>query len=280
MVFRVITRIALLLSSWLPASLSAQPFDSSWTIRGGSFDGRVVAIDPALARSAGRFWRLSSLHGQRRIVGWNPSRLPAPVAFRAGLNISLGDSIAFWRTLRQVEADMGMTLFQPAQVEAGADPNDVIVVDVRPMVSDDGVTLTTWSAHGSVYDARIFLRSRETLHNERVVTHEMMHALGFGHTRAWSSVMNPQAHTTTRLTAEDVAYAQHAIASRSFNEREDMWSRLALAMERGAVPTPSSAECDPFEPPVRFPAECTSYPCSVPSASCGAERNTGPWPER
>ena len=280
MVFRVITRIALLLSSWLPASLSAQPFDSSWTIRGGSFDGRVVAIDPALARSGGRFWRLSSLHGQRRIVGWNPSRLPAPVAFRAGLNISLGDSIAFWRTLRQVEADMGMTLFQPAQVEAGADPNDVIVVDVRPMVSDDGVTLTTWSAHGSVYDARIFLRSRETLHNERVVTHEMMHALGFGHTRAWSSVMNPQAHTTKRLTAQDVAYAQHAIASRSFNEREDMWSRLALAMERGAVPTPSSAECDPSEPPVRFPAECTSYPCSVPSASCGAERNTGPWPER
>jgi hypothetical protein len=280
MVFRVIACVALLLSSSLQADLSAQPFDSSWTIRGGSFDGRIVAIDPALASRLGRFWRLSSLHGQRRIVGWNPSRLPAPVAFRAGLNISSGDSIAFWRTLRQVEADMGMTLFQPAQLEAGADPDDVIVVDVRPMVSDDGVTLTTWSAHGSVYDARIFLRSRETLHNERVVTHEMMHALGFGHTRAWSSVMNPQAHTTRRLTAEDVAYAQHAIASRSFNEREDMWSRLALAMERGAVPTPSSAECDPFEPPVRFPAECTSYPCSVPSASCGAERNTGPWPER
>jgi hypothetical protein len=280
MLFRVIACSTLFFAASLPLSASAQAFDSSWTIRGGSFDGEVVAIDAAHAIRAGRFWRLSNLRGHRRIVGWNPSSLPVPVGFRAGLNIATADSAAFWSTLRQVEADMGMKLFQPAQLDPGADPDDVIVVDFRPMASDDGLTLITWSAHGSVYDARIFLRSRATLHNERVVTHEMMHALGFGHTRAWNSVMNPQAFATPRLTREDVAYAQHAIASRAFNETEDMWSRLSLAMERGAVATPSIDECHPFETPVRFPAGCTSYPCSVPSASCGAARNTGPWPER
>ena len=280
MLLRFITPAAVAFAALMPDGLGAQPFDSSWTIRGGTYDGEVVAIDAASATRAGRFWRLSTLHGQRRIVGWNPSHLPVSVAFRAGLNISSGDSSAFWSTLHQIEADMGMRLFEPVRLAPGDDPDDAIIVDLRPMVSDDGLTLITWSAHGSVYDARIFLRSPATLRNERVVAHEMMHALGFGHTRVWSSIMNPQPYATPRLTREDVAYAQHAIASRAFNEREDMWSRLALAMERGAVATPSPGDCNPYDAPVRFPAECTSFPCSRPSASCEAGRNTGPWPER
>ena len=270
---------ALILVAGIPASAIAQPVNSAWTIRGGPYDGATVPIDAARASRKGRFWRMSSVRGQQRIVGWNPSRLPIPVGFRGGVGVSAMDSAAFWSSLRQLEGDMGMRLFDPVTLERGEDPEDVIVVDIRPAMKEDGLTLVTWSTLGSVYDARIFFRSRETLRNTRVVTHEMMHALGFGHTSAWYSMMNPGPRFDSRLMPEDVAHAQFALASRSVNEREDMWSRLALAVEREPQGPSPSDQCDPFTPPVRSPAACTSFPCSAPSASCGEARSTAPWPE-
>ncbi len=94
------------------------------------------------------------------------------------------------------------------------------------------MTLVTWSATGGVCDARINFRSPATLHNQRVVVHELMHALGFGHTSAWSSIMNPSPWGPISLSREDVAYTQYAFESRASSEREDMWERLALADER------------------------------------------------
>lgn len=173
-----------------------------------------------------------------------------------------------------------MHLFEPVSLEGGSDPDDVIVVDLKPMVSNDGMTLVTWSTPGSLYDARVFLRSNTTLHDERVVTHEMMHALGFGHTLAWHSVMNPDLAFTGRLTREDIAYAQLAFASRAVSERTDMWERLALAVSREPKAPLDDGFCEIFSVPVRFPAACTSFPCSRPSASCTAARNTAPSPER
>jgi hypothetical protein len=263
----------------VPATVVAQvrPVDSVWTIRGGPYDGMNVSIDVSRASRKGKFWRLTSISGRPRIVGWNPSRLPIAVGFRGGLNVSESDSSAFWSALRAIEHDMGMRLFYPVALQPGDDPEDVVVVDIKPMVRDDGVTLVTWNAHGSVYDSRVFLRSRATMHNERVVIHEMMHALGFGHTSAWYSVMNPAARIDSRLSIEDVAHAQLAFASRVTSEREDMWARLALAATREFSLTYS--QCEEL-PPVRSPEECTSFLCSVPSTSCTAARSTGPWPER
>ena len=210
----------------------AQRVDSAWTIRGGSYDGITVPIDVAAASRKGRFWRLSSLRGEQRIVGWNPSRLPVAVAFRRGAGVTASDSTAFWNILRQLEADIGMHLFEPTTLMPGDDPDDVIVVDVKPMAADAGLTLVTWSTHGSIYDSRIYLGSRGLLHNERVVSHEMLHALGFGHTRAWHSLMNPAPSLGSRVTREDVAYIQAALASRSLSEREDRLSGLVLAALR------------------------------------------------
>ena len=261
-----------------PLSGNAQRVDSVWTIRGGSYDGVTVPIDAARATRKGKYWRLASMDGKPRIVGWNPSRLPAAVAFRGGLDVAPADSAAFWASLRRIEADMGMQLFQPVTLDSGDDPDDVIVVDIRPMARDDGLTLVTWSSHGSVYDARIQLRSSATLHNERVVIHEMMHALGFGHTTAWMSVMSPWPRMDGRLTPEDVAYAQLAFVSRAALEQEDMWSGLALAASRKINLV--YGQCDLFTPPVRSREACRSVPCSAPSASCEAARSTAPWPER
>ena len=131
-----------------------------------------------------------------------------------------------------MEADMGMRLFEPAVLPDDKDPSDIIVVDTRNMPGDDGMTLVTWSSPGGIYDARVFLRSTSTLHSSRVVAHEMMHALGFGHTSAWSSIMNSGAASPSKLTVEDVAYAQYALESRAGSDRSDMWERLALAISR------------------------------------------------
>ena len=145
--------------------------------------------------------------------------------------------------LRQMESDIGMRLFEPAVLADGADPDDVIIVETRAMAREDGLTMVTWSASGSLYDARVYLRSSATLRNPHIVAHEMMHALGFGHTSAWGSVMNSGASAPSRLTLHDVAYAQLAMESRALNERSDMWERLALAADR----EPPAEPRDPYE---------------------------------
>jgi hypothetical protein len=216
-----------------PLAAHAQKTDTLWTIHGGRYDLVSVHIDSDIAtRRSSRFLRISKLAGDARFVGWNPTRLPAAVAFRANRGVTESDSTAFWDILRRMELDMGMRLFEPASLASDSDPADVIVVDIKILGRDDGKTLVTWTTSGAVYDARVYLASTLTLHDQRIVTHEMMHALGFGHTSMWPSVMNIGAFAPDALTIVDIAYAQFALASRVANERADMWQRIALAYER------------------------------------------------
>jgi hypothetical protein len=244
--------------------LGAQRADSTWTIRAGAYAEREVRLDPVLAaRKGSAFLKLSKLEGERRYVGWNPSKLPARVAFRPGKGITGEDSAAFWAILDRMESDVGMNLFEPADISSGSDPDDVVVVETRHMPGDDGRTFLTWSNDGGVYDVRVYFRSAALLHSERIVTHEMMHALGFGHTSQWTSVMNVSSGAPASLTVEDVAYAQFAFYSRAANEREDMWERLALANDR----EPRSARHAPYEgcPISHFKVVSAMAECSTES---------------
>ncbi len=248
-----------------PFALSAQARDTSYAIDAGTYSGIVVATRQATAtRRGSNFWRLAS-GNDRRIVGWNPSRFPVGVAFRPNRGISADDSIAFWKILGQMQADLGVQIFRAMTIARDDDPADVIVVDTKPMANDEGVTYITWSPNGAVYDARVFFRSTARLHEAGVVTHEMMHALGFGHTSAWSSIMSPTP-VTPRLTETDVAYAQIALRERARSESVDLGERLALAAER-EIPAPAAVAGNYCASAAALPIE---YP--LPSASCSPER--------
>jgi hypothetical protein len=222
--------------SILPAALSGQESDTTVTIESGTYAGTAVPIAKGSAtRRGSHIWRVTS-RDDRRVVGWNPSRFPIGVAFRAGSGITADDSIAFWRALGQMETDLGVAVFAPATLNSDDDPDDVIVVGTRDMSSSaDGVTYVTWSANGLLYDARVFFKSPAKLHEQATVTHEMMHALGFGHTSDAGSIMNASP-SAQRLSPRDVAFVQLALQSRSDSEVSDIWERLALSVERGTLP--------------------------------------------
>ncbi|MEP6506693.1 MAG: hypothetical protein ABJC63_00600, partial [Gemmatimonadales bacterium] len=252
-------------SASTPFATSAQARDTSYAIDAGTYSGIIVATRQATAtRRGSNFWRLAS-HNDRRIVGWNPSHFPVGVAFRPNRGISADDSTAFWKILGQMQLDLGVQIFRAASIAHDDEPDGVIVVDTKAMSNDEGVTYITWSGNGAVYDARVFFRSPAKLHEAGVVTHEMMHALGFGHTSAWSSIMSATP-LTPRLTETDVAYAQIALRDRARSESVDLWERLALAAEREtppSVPVPTNNCASAAALPIEYP---------LPSASCSPER--------
>jgi hypothetical protein len=108
----------------------------------------------------------------------------------------------------------------------------------------DGLSRVTWAPTGELFDVRVTLRDAGVLHNAHVVTHEMMHALGFGHTTAWRSVVNPEGLGSDRLTPEDVAYAELAMHSRIERERVDTRQLIALAVSR----EPKRTEAEEYAP--------------------------------
>lgn len=223
-----------------PAAKPEQPSDTVWTIESGAYAGfRIPLHFEAAFGARGKrehFWRLATgARNTSAIVGWKSTRYPIPIAFRhKGMSraISPSDSAAFWSIIAQMNADFGIDLFRPATVN-NEDPPDVIVVDLSDMRNTDGLSRETWTPWGELFDVRVTFSDAQTLHDRRVVTHEMMHALGFGHTMVWHSVLNPrQSIDADRVTPEDVAYAELAMSSRISRERTDMRSLIALAVAR------------------------------------------------
>ena len=217
-----------------------EPSDTAWTIEAGAYAGLRVPLHFEAAFGARgkreHFWRLArGARSTGAIVGWKSTRYPIPIAFRhkgSSRAISPGDSAAFWSIIAQMNTDFGVDLFQPATV-GNEDPPDVIVIDLSDMGNIDGLSRETWTPWGELFDVRVTFHDGETLHDRRVVTHEMMHALGFGHTMAWRSVLNlRQPNDADRVTREDVAYAELAMSSRISRERANMRGLIALAVSR------------------------------------------------
>ena len=184
------------------------------TIDGGTHAGTVVPIfiDAAFAPSweRTRYWRVSRAPGEGfgTPVAWPESFFPIPVTLRAPGGVSHADSTAFWRSARQLEVDFGRSLFVPAPDEPADEEIWKIIVTVEPMAGSAGMTFVTYDSFGAIYEVTVAIRVRSYFADARLISHELMHALGFGHSGGWYSAAGPSPDTPSRATASDVAYAQ------------------------------------------------------------------------
>lgn len=199
---------------------------TSWRIDSGTYTGRIAPIDAERAmQRVGRgapFWRLVPLSGTgpRRLLGWRESDLPLRLAFdraRSREPISVEDSTAFWNTARRMERDLGMRLFVPAEIGAPAiaDSRAANLVGIEVgHAGSEGETFVSWGRAGDAGDGVLRFRRSATLRDPAVVTHELVHLIGFGHTSAWKSVAALSGVGEPALTVSDVAYIRLAMRLR------------------------------------------------------------------
>ena len=198
-----------------------------WRIEEGSLRGQTITVDARLAlqRPIGApgssFWRIvKSAPGHQPFVpGWRDADFPLKIAFnraRSRERVSAEDSIAFWAAVREVERELGAKVFVPDAMRS----TGVVPVEIEATgVLGAGHTFVTWNAAGEQYDAVLTFPRAASLRDADVVQHELLHLLGFGHTTAWSSIMEPVSGNVSRLTPTDVALVQIAMRLRRFQER-------------------------------------------------------------
>ena len=201
-----------------------------WRIAAGTHAGSEVPIDlPGAARPvcAGCDAFYGSVQGDDRsrlppgIPSWPPRAFPLDVAFdrENSARITSADSIAFWTIARSLESAFGLRLFHAADLETViAEIHDEgrgsMLVTVDPQLPGIG-----WGSYGGqsgdILASTVHFRSTFTFRAPgaaEVVGHEIFHALGFGHTCAWRSIVaDPRRCRTQQAdspTPEDVAHAQ------------------------------------------------------------------------
>ena len=207
-------------------------------IDGGTYDGREIPIDVIAAmRRSGRsapFWRLVPISGRgpRKLLGWKESDMPLHIAFdrnRSSDPILAEDSTAFWTIARDMERDLGVALFEPAQISDTA-LRYVVPVEITAQESQ-GHTFVSWGQPGDAADGVLLFRRSATLRDSHVVTHELLHLLGFGHSTGWPTIAQAVGGTEPRLTPYDVAYVQLALRLRRLQERTGARPGLPVAVQ-------------------------------------------------
>ena len=130
---------------------------------------------------------------------WPVTDLPVPVAFNRPASsgtVTDADSIAVWQIIGKMQDDLGRPLFRPASLASVAAPNDsgfsfgaVLISIDNTLGASAGYTNWFYDGQGNIYQARTRVGSESALSRSGLITHELLHALGFHHTCAWPSVM-------------------------------------------------------------------------------------------
>lgn len=202
----------------------------AWTITAGRYAGQVVPIDLEGATGAacgdcGAFY--GSVLGDERstlppgIPAWPPTAFPLEVAFdrENGALVSARDSVAFWQIVRTMEEHFGLRLFRPAALPrvlanvSNDGPGSLLVlIDPRLMSTGWGSSV---SQSGDILAGAVHFRHARTFSSSdgaAIVAHEIFHALGFGHTCRWRSIVADvkrcRGNQAPAPTASDVAHAQ------------------------------------------------------------------------
>jgi uncharacterized protein YjdB len=130
---------------------------------------------------------------------WSEADLPVPLAFNRPAStgaITDADSVALWTVIRQMEADIGRSLFKPATLSDLTPPDANGYSQKAVLVSIDntlagfaGYTNWIWDSSQNMLAAKSRILTSSFLSNRSLITHELLHALGFHHTCAWPTVM-------------------------------------------------------------------------------------------
>jgi uncharacterized protein YjdB len=130
---------------------------------------------------------------------WAAGDFPIQLAFNHSATttpITDADSIALWAVIHQMEADVGRTLFKPVNFSSltppdanGFSPKAVLVWVDNTLTGFSGYTNWIWDGNQNMVAAKTRVRLNSYLANRSLMSHELLHALGFHHTCAWVTVM-------------------------------------------------------------------------------------------
>jgi hypothetical protein len=224
-----------------------------WTLASGRYAGTAVEISleraflPTCARCASffRHHTAASGTGAAYVPTWSEHSFPLRVAFdraRSDQLVTARDSLVFWNVARELEEVFGRPLFRAAAYEEtrpvdDEGPNDVVLVWIVSSLRNPGRGSVGYYGP-EIITGMLSLRSTALLADRdgpSLVIHELLHALGFGHTCGWRSVLAD----TTRCpgqrsplpTPEDVAYIElaHRVSelARESGARWGMYAALA-----------------------------------------------------
>jgi hypothetical protein len=227
----------------------------AWTIPTGSYAGTRVEISPRLAFQPVCGGCSAFLKRSNGIAGgvrtWPETHFPLRVVFDrefSPLPISPRDSVSFWRGAEELERDFGADLLRPAPYSATASVGDSVPSDLIFVLLDPSLRVSGLGTAGAYGDDIVFgevrLKGSSLLagpEGQDIVMHELMHAMGLGHTCSWRSVMavptRCPAMRSERATPEDVAYAQVVRRVRELQRvhRAEWGLEAALAGEEWAV---------------------------------------------
>jgi hypothetical protein len=129
---------------------------------------------------------------------WTHGAAPVPVAFdraHSTASITAADSVAFWAATARMTDDLGWEVFRPVAVtsigpiDARGTAAGAVVVVVDGSLAPGAESIDRYEGPLGLSAVRVRLPRESDLLSRGVVTHVMFHALGFGHTCAWPSVM-------------------------------------------------------------------------------------------
>ncbi len=133
------------------------------------------------------------------VILWNDADLPVRLAFNTSATtspISAADSTALWTIIGEMQNEVGRQLFVPATMSSLAPPDvngfssKAVLVWVDSTLSGfAGYTNWIWDGNLNMLAAKTRVTANSALASRSLMKHELLHALGFHHTCAWTTIM-------------------------------------------------------------------------------------------
>jgi hypothetical protein len=221
-----------------------------WNIASGTHSGRTVAVDlrgataPSCRPGCSAFFPAEDTlrMSPAGIPFWLEGSLPLRLAYNNedGIRIDPADSLAFIRVAEALEQDLGRRWFQPTRLTdvfnaPPGDPFGSVIFSIDPHLSTPA--RANWVAQrGEIVAGVVYFQSPRYIRDRAyagIVAHELMHALGFGHTCSWRSVVAGETCPGRRAnapTAEDVAHAQLLLRLRTLERIHGIHGSIAAAL--------------------------------------------------